>query len=68
MAEHPTTVRGNKGLAKLLGVHVNTVWKWRKRGILKPATLVDCGQVIVYDLAIVKQCLDHQPGSELCRY
>lgn len=59
------TIRGNKALAGELGVHVQTVQKWRKNGILSNATLADLGKVIIYDLDKVYECLHHnrvKPG------
>lgn len=56
-----TTIRGNRALADKLGVHFNTVQKWRNQGTLKPATLCEYGRVIIYDLDKVYECLNHQP-------
>lgn len=58
-----TIVKGNKGLAETLGVHVNTVKSWRKNGVLAPATLADYGRTIIYDLDKVFECLHHQKAK-----
>lgn len=59
-----TTIRGNKALAEKLGVHFNTVQKWRSQGTLKPATLSEYGRVIIYDLDKVYECLNHRPVKQ----
>ncbi len=56
-------IRGNKALAEILHVHVNTIVNWRKRGVLKRAMIIDCGRVLVYDLSMVRECLRIQPGT-----
>ena len=53
-------VKGNKTLALKLGVHPQTVQKWRRAGILAPAVLAEHGRVIIYDLQKVFECLDHK--------
>lgn len=54
-------VRGNKGLAETLGVTTRTVQTWRNKGLLKPATVVDRGRVIIYNLDEVFRCLKSVP-------
>ena len=56
-----TTIRGNRSLAERLGVHFTTVQKWRRQGILAPATISEFGRVIIYDLDKVFECLNHTP-------
>lgn len=56
-----TIIRGNRKLADELGVHFNTVQKWRSSGILDPATVSEYGRVIIYDLEKVLECLHHKP-------
>lgn len=56
-----TTIRGNRALAEKLGVHFTTVQKWRKNGVLSPATVSEFGKVIIYDLEKVYECLNHNP-------
>ena len=56
-----TIIRGSKALAKVLGVHYNTVLRWRMEGMLTPATLADCGKTIIYDLEKVFECLKPYP-------
>lgn len=58
-----TTIKGNKALAKALGVHPVTICKWRRRGLLAKATLVDFNRTILYDLEKVYECLNHRPVS-----
>ncbi len=58
------TIRGNKALAAKLGVSPWTVCKWRKSGILKPATLSEFGRVIIYELDKVYECLNHRPVKQ----
>lgn len=55
------TIRGNKALAKRLDVSECTVRSWRRKGILRQATLVDYGRVIIYDLEKVYECLHYSP-------
>ena len=55
-----TIVRGNKELAKTLGVHHQTVQGWRNKGLLKNATVAEYGRVILYDLGKVLECLNHK--------
>ena len=60
-------IRGNKALAEKLEVSVVTISKWRKKGVLKPATLSDFGRVIIYDLEKVFECLNYkaeEPGRK----
>ena len=54
------TIRGSKALAAELRVSQETVRKWRKEGVLRPATLVDFRRVIIYDLEKVYECLNHR--------
>ena len=54
------TVKGNKQLAKELGVSRDTVQEWRKRGILAPAVLADIGRIIIYDMEKVYECLHNR--------
>lgn len=56
-------VKGNKGLAARLGVHVQTVLNWRRSGVLEAATVVDYGRTIVYDLDKVGECLRHRTAK-----
>ncbi len=64
MSSHDSNlIHGNKALADALRVHPNTIGRWRKYGLLKPATVVDCGRTIVYDIEIAKQCLTRQTRS-----
>lgn len=56
-----TLIRGNKGLAKTLGVTTRTVQAWRAKGLLKSATVVDRSRVIVYNLDEVFNCLKSAP-------
>lgn len=56
-------IRGSKALAEKLSVSQETVRKWRKSGILAPATLSDYGRVIIYDLDKVYECLNYRKGS-----
>lgn len=56
-----TIVRGNTALAEKLGVSLATVKIWRRRGVLKSATVADYGRVIIYDLDKVLECLHHRP-------
>ncbi len=55
-----TTIRGSKALAAELMVSQETVRKWRREGLLEPATLVDIRRVIIYDLELVYQCLNNR--------
>ncbi len=63
MTMERTTVRGNRELAKMLGVHYMTVQSWRNKGILAPATIAEYGRVIIYDLDKVFECLHHKPAK-----
>lgn len=54
-----TIIRGNRTLAKVLGVHYMTVQNWRKNGVLKKGTVAEYGKVIIYDLDKVLECLHH---------
>ena len=56
-----TIVKGSVELAEILGVSPNTICRWRRQGILTPATLVDFGGVILYDLDKVFECLNPHP-------
>ena len=56
-----TLVKGNKELAERLGVHPQTIQKWRKRGVLTKATVSDFGRTIFYDLDKVFECLNFKP-------
>lgn len=57
--DNPNYIRGNKALADILGVHTQTVQKYRRDGILDPATVVNYQRVIIYDLKKVFECLHH---------
>lgn len=56
-----TTIRCNKALAEALGVHPNTVSRWRNEGRLDKAVIADTGRVIIYDLEAVYECLSTTP-------
>ncbi|MBD5183972.1 MAG: DUF3853 family protein [Bacteroidales bacterium] len=58
-----TLIKGNKALAETLGVHFQTVQQWRSKGLLKDATMVERGRVIIYDLDKVFECLKYRPVS-----
>ncbi len=53
-------IKGNKKLAEVLGVHPQTVQKWRKIRLLEDATIAEFGRVILYDLEKVLKCLHHK--------
>ncbi len=48
-----TIIKGNKLLAKTLGLHANTIGRWRKQGLLDAATVATVGRTILYDLDLV---------------
>lgn len=52
-------IRGNKGLARELGVDPGTIHKWRKSGIIQDAIVAEYGRVIIYDIEKVMTCLQH---------
>ncbi len=52
-------IRGNKALALMLGVHPQTVQKWRKEGLLAPAIVAEFRRIIIYDITKVLDCLRH---------
>lgn len=56
-----STITGNKALAKELGVSRSTVQKWKRRGVLDSAILSHFGHIVIYDLDIVYECLNHKP-------
>ncbi|MBD5401148.1 DUF3853 family protein [bacterium] len=58
-----TIIKGNKALAQTLGVHHQTVQKWRKKGILRQATIAERGRVIIYDLDKAIACLQNNPAK-----
>ena len=60
-------IRGNKALAYALSVHHNTVYNWKKSGVLDKAILSEYGRVIIYDLDKVFQCLNHAPVNKKSR-
>ncbi len=55
-----TMIKGNRRLAKALGVHYTTVQKWKSSGRLNKAILIQWGRVIIYDLEKVFECLNGQ--------
>lgn len=55
------TIIGNKALAKQIGVHFQTVGRWKKSGVLNSAILSEYGRIIIYDLDKVYQCLNYKP-------
>ncbi len=59
-----TIIKGNKELAKALGVSKNTVCTWRKEGVLTQATLADFRRTIIYDFEKVLECLNHRPVKQ----
>lgn len=52
-----TIIKGNKLLAKALGLHANTICRWRKQGLLDAATVATVGRTILYDLDLVLSTL-----------
>lgn len=56
-----TIVRGIGALANALGVHRATVSRYRKEGILRPATVSEYRGIVLFDLDKVYQCLNHKP-------
>lgn len=57
------TITGNKTLAKVLGVHENSVSKWKKSGVLDNAILSNFGRITIYDLEMVYVCLNHKKAT-----
>lgn len=56
----PGIVRGNKGLAEVLGVDPTLICGWKKKGILDPAIKSEYGRVIIYDVIKAMECLNHK--------
>lgn len=64
-------VRGCKRLAETLGVHEQTVAKWRRLGVIDKGTVAQYGRVIIFDLDKVLACLNYHkstPGRPKNRY
>lgn len=57
-------VKGIRGLAAILGVHYVTVAKWRKEGILDPATVADFRKTIIFDVDKALECLHNRPARQ----
>lgn len=54
-------IKGNRALALELGVHYNTVSRWKQEGILEKGILAEVRRVILWDLDMVKQALRENP-------
>lgn len=52
-----TIIRGNKALAKELGVSERTVVSWKSKRILDKGIIAERGRIILYDLDKVLDCL-----------
>ena len=63
MGTRRNTVTGVAKLAEALGLHKNTVSKYRSQGILQPAILSEYRRVVIFDLDKVYECLNHKPVS-----
>ena len=55
-------IRGNKELAKELGVDVKTVTTWKSDGVLDDAILAQYNRVIIYDFEGVLTALKGRSG------
>lgn len=53
-------IKGAKALAEFLGVHPNTISRWRREGRLDAATIVDTGRTIIFDLDLLPSCIKPQ--------
>lgn len=61
-----TIIRGNKALAKELGVSERTVVSWKTKRILDKGIIAQRSRVILYDLDKVLDCLKVQFRCSPC--
>lgn len=58
-----TIIKGNKALAEVLNVHLCSIQRWKKEGILAPSIICDFRRTIIYDLEKVFECLNHKKAK-----